>query len=329
MSFWIGAAKAVGEISEENFTRREKEKDREFQTKRDSESFEREKQLLKYRSDLETRQNLLLSNLKKTRGGSSSDTEDYVAATSILAQRLEGTEGSEEFISILETHPNLSVLAIEKIEEIEKDKDISLTPQEILDYIILAPGTQGESKVISLMGEDYEIPGERTSGFVGTGEGAFDNLSSEDIDLAEQTFESTMIEQAQTRLEELSQGGTPQGEAAEEYTEIQKMLNGLKSSDDTTRILAERELVDRYGESVVGQFKTEMNENPYLKGIYRSPSYRRFFTDSDLTPTTEEVQTVPFRQKLKTVADNWSSIPETRRNQLLKEYPELKDFLND
>jgi len=75
MSFWSGAAKAVGEISEERFRRQEQEKEREFTSERDKDTFERQKQLAKYQSDLETRQNLLVNRLSSSRGSAAKDSE--------------------------------------------------------------------------------------------------------------------------------------------------------------------------------------------------------------------------------------------------------------
>lgn len=104
MGFFQGVAKAVGEISEENFTRRERQKDRDLQVQRDSDAFEREKQLAKYRSDLETRQALMLNNVKSSRSGSSGKSDQMAGDLAKLKamgvsdeniQRIASTESPE------------------------------------------------------------------------------------------------------------------------------------------------------------------------------------------------------------------------------------------
>lgn len=106
MGFWQGVAKATSEISEENFRRKEQERQREFQSERDEDAFKKQKLLADYKAKLETRQALLLEKVKDGRA-SASASSDTIAND--LA-KLKAIGVSEENISRIQQSGNAKAI---------------------------------------------------------------------------------------------------------------------------------------------------------------------------------------------------------------------------
>lgn len=75
MGFFQGMARAVGEISQENFARKEKEKDRELSRERDEKQFERQKELAEMQARLQLKNQVSLAGIKSRRSSGSGSTK--------------------------------------------------------------------------------------------------------------------------------------------------------------------------------------------------------------------------------------------------------------
>lgn len=157
MGFWQGMAKAVGEISEENFTRRERQKDRDLQTKRDEEGRKHDFALADHRARLEERQAELLQKLTRRK---EAEKESKVVAEALnLGKSLFGEKATFALYSsgrlntILEAHDE-GKLTDDRVASIGffAEKFWDSIPKEHRDTFITKLAEEGESAAFDYLG---------------------------------------------------------------------------------------------------------------------------------------------------------------------------------
>jgi hypothetical protein len=265
--FWSGAAKAVGEISEERFRRQEQEKEREFS--RSTSEEDRKFEIDMYKMKAADEQEKLLQELRIKRKAADAASGSSVNEYTALATRLQGAEGAEEYLSTVAKDPRVASQILETITDIQERSQREITPSEIIQYITPIVTEEGgtvltfDDELEQLMYEDALSEVDRPEPALSVSGSLYNEYSQSDVDLAEENFTSAMLDLARKDVEGLTEAGAP------EAADVTALINEAEGGNS----FAMTKLANRYGNNVIADFYVSMQENTFLRPIIASGAY--------------------------------------------------------
>lgn len=269
MGFFQGVAKAVGEISEENFTRRENQKARDLQVKRDEEGRKHDFALLEKR--IAADQQSLIAKMRASRAAASSTATDYTSAIEALNQQIpDGTEGKAEYMAAVKANPSAAQEILNTISDRQDDLDRALTPQEIVNGIRVVGGTGKATEIpegLSELEREYFIEAqleaaEKSEPALYISGELYANLDAGEMDLANETVTVELLSRARMAAKSYPEGSV-------EQNNLIQILN--KENPDTNDM---RFLVETVGGKVFEQVLME-NRPELIRNLEKSAPYRQ------------------------------------------------------
>lgn len=267
MGFWTGVAKATSEISEENFRRKEQEKEREFSRQTREEDRKHEFALLQKRIDADNQK--LITSLRAKRKAAETASGSSVNEFNALSAKLQGVDGAEEYLATVAKDPRVAGKILSTVTDLQERTKREITPSEIIQYITPIVTERGsevvafEDELEQLMYEDALSEVETPEPALNVSGSLYNQYAAADVKLAEENLTGALLDLARKDVESLAEADP------EESANVLALVDKAESGDQ----FAMSRLMNRYGNNVIADFYVSMQDNTYLRPIVASGAY--------------------------------------------------------
>lgn len=315
MSFATGFTKGFIRQSEMNQARREKEADREFTAKRDEESFERQKELVDYKAQLETRQQLLLNNISSSRRSSDKNSDKLSTAFAQLQaigvdeenlRKIQSTDNTESITNITKMISDQYEAALEAGPTMAQEFRSNIN-QYLETGLVINPSENVE----------FEFQGE----IFGTTQPGSAGLVFDERPVAPEKLEEVIKVEDYITREAARQASTEQTQLDSAKTTINSKQEKL---DPETRAVAEEAMkVILHRRELLGTASEAWEENSDPTGLFQlfgTPNAEKLLDSLGTRVTLEQLSPVYGEDFGSGFGYDWSMVSEER-------LPDVKELL--